>query len=211
MDNLIPDDEETNAIDIIPSGNPVVGEVIDTDEDPFTVIKSQSLQVRINTDNPINMNTFASGSDSRWSVHNYLSPDKTLFKGFLILDDMNEDFMPDPNIVLLTGTDGLALLKEIPFVDFDGNNPVGEYTLAELLAMALYRTGTPLQMNVAFNIKKSGAITDIRIPGSGSQHFFSTVYLNAKTFEDEIGTCISCYDVIKYILGDEAHVFQRNG
>lgn len=209
-DNLIDDSEDEIITDLPPGGHPVRCSVVDNNEDPFTVIKAQRLIARFRSDTGLGMNTFSSGSDNRWSVHNYIGA-KTLFKGFLVLDDLSEDFMPDPNEVILTATDGLGLLKELPLVDFEDENPVGEYTIAELIAMCLRQTGLDLQIKVAFNIKLSGLIDDISIPNSNGQHFFNTVYLDAKTFEDEIGTSIDCYSVLERILGEEAGVFQRQG
>lgn len=46
---------------------------------------------------------------------------------------------------------------------------------------------------------------------SQSGHFFDNQYLDAKTFEEEIGSCINCYEAIERILGHEACLFQRQG
>lgn len=209
-DYQIDDADEVDIVPLIPAGDPVRCSVIDNSEDPFTVHRSQQLTISILSENPVNMNTFASGSDNRWAVHNYIGV-KTLFKGFLVLDDMSEAFMFDPNDIILTANDGLGLLKDMPLVDFDGNDLVGEYKLIELIAFCLYRTGTPLTIKAAFNIKLSGFIDDISIPNVNDQHFFSTEWVSSKSYQNSDGTFMDMYEVLNRILGEEACVFQRQG
>jgi hypothetical protein len=210
MDYLIDDADTTEIVTVQGGPSPVRCAVIDNDEDPFTPVKGQQLTIQILTDNPISMNTFASGSDQRWLVHHYIGAD-TLFKGYLVLDDIEVDFMPDPNVLILTATDGLGTLRDVPLTDANDENPVGEYKIIELLKMALDKTGLSLGIKAAFNIKNEGFIDDISIPNANNQHFFSINYLNAKTFEDQIGTCVSCREVIEYILGEEAQISQFQG
>jgi hypothetical protein len=210
MDYLIDDADTTEIVTLEPGGNPIKLKTVDNEEDPFTVVKGQRLTLEVNTDNPINLSTFASGSDQRWAVHLYIGAN-TLFKGWLVLDDISIDFMPDPSVLVLTATDGYGGLSDMPLLDADGNNPVGEYKLIELLKMALDGTGYSLGIKAAFNIKNEGFIDDISIPNANDQHFFSINYLNAKTFEAKIGSCISRKEVLEYILGEEGFIFQRQG
>lgn len=207
---LIDDEAETIIQDVIPGPTPVRISAVDNDEDPFTPVRGQQLTIEIDTNDPVSMDTFAGGADDRWYVHNYIG-DKTIFKGFLVLDDISEPFMPEPNVLTLTASDGLGLLRDQPLVDFEDENPVGEYRIAELLAMALRKTGLELGIKAAYNIKNDGFVDDISIPNENNQHFFVRNYLNAKTFEDQIGTCVSCREVLEDILGEGACLFQRQG
>ena len=210
MDNLIPGD--TEIIELEGAGTPCRPTVIDNNEDPFTVIRAQQLTIQFNSDANTNASTFMSGSDNRWLVHYYLGDNtNTIFKGYLVIDDIGEDFLPYPNIVTLTANDGLGLLKDIKLVNADGDNPSGYHRISDYLTWALRQTGLELDMRVAFNIKRSDLISDISIPNTVAQHFFYTTYLEAKTFEDEIGTSIDCYTSIEQILGEEACLFQMWG
>jgi len=211
-DNLIDDGADAQLINLNGTGEPSKLSTLDNNEDPFTVIKALQLVKKFHSEAGLNMNTFASGSDNRWSVHNYIGDaTQTVFKGFLVLDDMSERFMFDPNEVVLTANDGLGLLKDIPLTDFDGRNPSSYNRIIDYIAWCLSKTGLQLQINCAFNIKNKGLIGDIRIPGIGAQHFFEVNYLDAKTFENTAGTCINCYQVLEYILGEEAEIFQAKG
>lgn len=127
------------------------------------------------------------------------------------------DYMSFENVILISGTDYSATNGEQYSIYFDTPelNPRGKYKIIEYISWCLQRTGTfevaPPIINVAFNIKLSELTSDISTPNTDREHMFDTVYLDSKTFEDEIGTCINCYEVLKRILGEEAVLFQRNG
>lgn len=55
----------------------------------------------------------------------------------------------------------------------------------------------------------SATFTDVTPAGNG--HLFKWMWLDAKTFEDEIGTCIDSYEALLRILKEEASVYQDNG
>lgn len=210
-DNLIDDSDDANIISLDGSGRPFELSVIDNDENPFTVIKAQQGLIQFNSTFNVGMHTFATGSDQRWGVHVYIGDtSKTVFKGFLSTDGMREEFLPFPNIVTLTAVDNLGILKEIPLTDFNGDNQEGNYKLSHLLAAALSKTGLSLELRVAFNIKEWENNSDISTPNTDDEHIFSTIYLNAKTFEDK-DLLKDCYSVIETILGHEAYVFQYQG
>lgn len=181
---------------------PIEFSTIDNDEDRFKVIKSTQLTIRVLSNISITLNDFASGSAQRWYVEVARGAGKIIFKGFLSIADMSEDFMPHPHIIELTATDGLGLLKDIPLTKPDGTNPKGYFKVGEYITWALLKTGLSINMDVVFNIREEA---------NSSAHFFNSIYLQAKTFEDEVGVSINCYDVIEWILGNEACLFQRNG
>ncbi len=211
-DNLIPDDQDPQVIELIGAGDPQTISCIDTDEDPFTPIRAQQLVLKFISANGVNMNTFASGSDQRWGVHSYIGTDtQTIFKGWMYMEDLSEPFMPEGNIVTLKANDGLGTLKALPLVDSTGLNPAGVHRIIDYIAWCLGGTGLQLQINCAFNIKNQAAIDDISIPNSNEQHFFSLNFLEAKTFESSIGESVNMYEVLRTILGEEAVIFQRQG
>src|SRR6266699_3440367 len=67
-DNLIDDATDPVIHDLVGSGDPGRLSCIDNSEDPMTVIRAQQYEINFISDDGINMNTFASGSDQRWSV-----------------------------------------------------------------------------------------------------------------------------------------------
>ena len=76
-------------------------------------------------------------------------------------------------------------------------------------------------------VDQSGVITLVRVSSvvitgeyapaavatdnSATVHFFKDCFLDAKTFEAEIGECENCYQVLSKILGREACLFQNQG
>jgi hypothetical protein len=204
------------VVELDGSGDPFRTSTIDNGEDKFTGIKPTQAIIKFISTDSVNVATFADSpidtaaggvdpGDPRWYVDAYLNTPASgnfIFKGFLNLDDCSEAFMPLKNEVVLVANDGLGGLKNIPLVKPDGTNPTGWNRIADYLAWALQKTGLELNLNAVFNIREKYL---------GTSHFFDAIYLHAKTFEDQIGTCVSCFDVIERILGEEAFLTQRGG
>jgi len=206
----IPDTENPEIISLTAADNPLQLSVIDNEESPFKVIKSTQLVIRFLSDYNVSMSTFATGDDNQFYVEAY-NQTEFIFKGFLAMGDMREAYMPVPNVIELTATDNLGILKDVKLVDFNGNNPEGYHRIIEYIVWALKQTGLSLTVYAAFNIKRSEDVSDISIPGIIGQHFFNKIYLEARTFEDENNSSINCYDTIERILGFEATLFQWKG
>lgn len=200
-DNTTLDVEEIIPINLTGSGTPLVLSVIDNSEDKFTVIKALQLEINFLSTNTVNMGTFAEGDDNRYYVEvTYGVEQLKIFKGHLVLDDLSEPFICHPNEVNLKATDGLGLLKDIPLTDFDNENPKGTFSIIQYITWALVKTGMELNINALFNLRNKTA-----------EHAFLHTYLDAKTFEDEIGTSLDCYRVLEMILGENCYLTQVFG
>lgn len=200
---------EDEIVPLEMTDNPVRDIVIDNDEDKFTPIRSRQLEINIYSSNTVKINSFSQGGDNSYKVNYYV--DSVLnFTGFLSLGDLQSEFLPDPNVISLVAVDGLGFLKDIPLTDFNGDTPVTENPILDYLLIALSKTGLELNLSATFNIRE---VTALSLDGdaTGAGHFFKFCYLDAKTFEDEPGTCINCFDVITQILGEEAMLCQHLG
>lgn len=301
----IADDASVTVHSMTPSGDPLHITSVDNNEDKFTPIRAIQAKIQFGSDGAFNLATFTNSppigddpGDPRWYVEIKIGT-KFIFKGFLVLEDCSEAFMPTPNTVTLIAADGLAFIKNTALIDFADLNPVGYNRIADYLAMCLRQTGLSLNLNVVFNIRgaqkvvsggttaaewvkieyNSGAsvhyfvrfvvdasywdvdpqptpppfpttldmsnlifvapappefvtylianypgwINGIQDTGDslsisgdvlvweGLGHLFDDHFLNAKSWEDKIGTSISCWDVIERILGEEAYLTQRCG
>lgn len=170
--------------------------VVDNDENKFSPIKALQAEIKFLSTAAINLNSFIGTSeDNRWYVEILLGSN-IVFKGFLILDDMDEDFLDSntSNVVTLIATDNIGLLKDEALTKFDGTNPRGYYRIITYLAWALGKTGLSLPINVVQNVR------EVNNP---SQIIYSSLYLQAKTFEAEINESTNCYTVIKDIIGED--------
>lgn len=206
---LIPDDQDPAIIEIHLAERPVIIEVIDNSEDNFTPIRSKQLQIEIFSGDGISISLFAYGADKRYKVE-YLTETQTAFIGWLSISDLSMEFLPDPNIITMIANDGLGYLNDIPLTDFDSENPTHESTIMDYLAWILSKTGLELNIVCCFNIRERYA-TPLISDDSGDGHFFKWIWLDAKTFEDEIGSCIDCYEALLRILKEEATIYQDNG
>lgn len=215
-DLSIEDDTTTswNVTELTPSGDPFHTSSVDNSDDKYTGIRPTQATIKFISSSLVNVSSFVDAEipiggvdvgDPRWYVEAYLNDyldSNFVFKGFLNLDDCSEAFMPDKNEVVLVANDALGILKNIPLTDFNDDNPTGYNRIADYLVWALSKTGLELNLNAIFNIREQE---------NGTGHFFDTIYLQAKTFEEQIGTCINCYDAIEKILGEIAFLCQRGG
>jgi hypothetical protein len=171
----------------------------------FKGIKSQSLTIRFLSEADVNLSDFLDVDDGYWYVNCYHTSDtdaNNLFKGFVILTGIEQPFMPDPNVIQLYATDNLGVLKDLVFVAKAGTHIRGEYSIAYILAQALFQTGMNLPINVINNIMEEDTPTE---------PFYDTAFLNIKSFEDEIELSEDCYKVVEDILGDDSRVFMYKG
>ena len=176
---------------------------IDNSEDKFTKIKAKQAVFSFFSNNAYNLNFFAEGEDDEWVVVIYMNnAANVLFRGFLDLSTINEDFQPYPNVVTLTATDNIGLLKDIPLTKADGTTPRGKFKVIEFISWALQKTNLQVNINCVQNLMEENnqGIT-----------FYESCYLDAKTFEKEIGECEDCYTVLEKILGQDAMLCQWMG
>lgn len=160
-ETLIDDADTPVVIPLLAAANPLVIKIINNDEDKFSPIRAKQAVIQFISDSPAfeDVTTFSDSSDNRWYV--LITADgTTVFVGYLMLPDSQMDFLPDPNVVVLTASDHLALLKDVPLTTDAGLNPTGKQRIAELIALCLKKTGLSLDIIVINNLRHgSGTIT----------------------------------------------------
>ena len=271
------DDSDTPVVNsLIPSGNPLLISTINNNKAKYGIFSKQAKIEFISTAN-YNAYTFADSKDNRWLVVADNGTD-TIFKGFLVLTDITRPFLPNPNVITLTASDNLGLLKEKPLTTDADETPTGKNRLADYLTWALAKTGLSLQIKTTSLVKhgsgsltnqalfsvagqyiitsglstnffyvgqsitvtnsvsnngtytvtdvdNSGAVTTVYINATittgentlgvtftdnQTGHVYDVVYIDAKTFEEEIGECEDCYTVLEKILDKDAFLVQHN-
>lgn len=178
--------------------------VVDNDEDKFTPIRAKQVELDFLSTNNFNLSTFITDSpDSRFKVKVY-TPSETLFYGFVVLNDISQEFRDNftHRVVTIKAVDGLGLLKDLPLTDTDGKNPKGYHNIITYISWCLKKTGFSLPINVMNNLR---LVTTPETPG------YAQASLHAKTFEEEIGSSVNCYDVLTSILGQECFLTQWKG
>jgi hypothetical protein len=197
-------DASDEQIDIDLADNPVTIRVVDNNEDKFTPIRSKSCEIRIHTNPNINIITFGSGGDNQYKVQicmNYTG--NVIFEGWLSISDLRQDFQPDPNVLVLTATDGLGFLKDLPLTDYNGNRFSGPHRLADYIAGCLAKTGLDKTLIAEMNVKESMQSTDYL------GHMYNTIYLDARTFMSSIDQFNDCFTVLEKILGEYCELSQQ--
>ena len=199
-------DPSNDEVDIELADNPVSFRIVDNSEDKFTTIRSKACEIRVFTNPNFNIMTFGTGGDNQYQVEICMNiSDNVIFKGWLSVSDLRQDFQPDPNVLVLTATDGLGFLKDIPLTDFNGDRFTGMHRISEYIAGCLAKTGTPDFLIAEMNIKESTQQTDF------NGHFFYTMYLDARTFESSLGEFEDCFTVLEKILGEYCELSQQKG
>lgn len=156
----IADDEIPEVIMLKPSGNPMSMSVIDNNKDKFSVFRSKQVILEFISENNKDFSTFCDEPDNTFYVEITTAVPEILFKGYLSLADMSQNFLPHPNIVQLTVTDHLGMLGDIPWTDDDGNIPKGKYKLSKILSQCFKKTLLNLPFKVANNLRHgSGTFT----------------------------------------------------
>jgi hypothetical protein len=177
-------------------------DVVNNDEDKYSPIKAKKATIQFNSTQNFDLNTFT-GNDDRYLVRAWVQETSaTLFKGFLVMDDMTEPYLPKPNVVTLVATDNIGLLKDVALTKPDGTNPRGMFTLIEYISWCLQKTGLQGDIYVCNNVKEEHAWDKI---------IYESQYLNSKTFEQEIGESEDCYTVLEKILGEHCFLTQIGG
>lgn len=135
--------------------NPVRIFVTDNEEDKFTPIRSKSCEIRVHTSPNIDITTFTDGGDNRYFVEVAVgSLSGVVFSGWLSIQDITQDFQPHPNVLVLTATDGLGFLRDLPLTDYDGAEFSGENRLIDYISGALKKTGLDLDIVAEMNIRE---------------------------------------------------------
>lgn len=201
-DFLIGDSDTPEVILLQASKDPLIFSTVDNDRNKYTKIRAKEAKITFESGD-YDINTFFDGADNKWLVVITL-PDTsvTLFKGFLILNDMQQAFMPDPQTVTLTATDRLGSLKDVALLNQSGDVHTGKNLLSIFYADCFKLTGLDLEHRVQYNLRE---IT------SPSFHFFWKNYLDALTFEDEVGTLENAYSVLEKMNGWMAFSTQYKG
>lgn len=203
---LIDDTADTSGteVDLDMAENPVTIRVVDNNEDKFTPIRSKSCEIRIHTTPNINIMTFGGGGDNQYKVQICINAlDNIIFEGWLSISDLRQDFQPDPNVLVLTATDGLGFLKDVPLTDINGNQFKGPNRIADYIAGCLAKTGLQKTLIAEMNVKESTQ------PTNYLGHMYHTIYLDAQTFAESIDEFEDCFSVLEKILGEYCELSQQ--
>lgn len=195
--------EAESATEILPlelTDNPLLLETVDNDEDKFkTIVRSLRATVQLYSSDSIGIETFVDGGDSKFYSEIYIG-DYMVIKGFVSVADVQEEFMPDPNIIQIVVSDGLGFANDEELRDENGNVPTGVNNIWYYIRLALLQTGQSLPAQIVFNIREKFA-NHINDSNNNLGHFFQYCSLEAKHLEGENpGTMLTAREVLERLL-----------
>lgn len=189
---------------------PLTISVIDNTEDKFTPVKSKQAEIQLHSSDAIGIETFADGGDNRFYVEISTQAEGVIFRGWLSTSDLRQDFLPDPNVLVLTATDGLGFLEDEDLLNFENVAPQDKHQIIDFLVWALAKTGLMLDLKICMNIRETTAVPLVS-DADGSGHLYKFIYLDSKTFEKEVGSCEDCLTILEKILGENSFLTQYRG
>ncbi len=182
-ETLIEDDEDEEVITLQAAMPPLTITTIDNSEDKFTPVIGKQATIRFLTDSAQGQDagTFADSSDNRWRVE-ALAADDPIFVGFLMLSDIQQPFLPDPQVVELTASDHLGVLKDVPLTDDDNELLSGKFKIGQIIAYCLKKTGLSLPLRVVNNLRHGSGTFSIEVQFIGGDNDLVVANSNAYLF-----------------------------
>ena len=132
--------------------------------------------------------------------------DSLIWSGFIIPDGCQESFTFAPYAISVNAVDGLGLLKNLSYVQNDGNFYVGKQSFIEVIQACLTRLDAPsLELNTCVNIY------DITMTQGNAFDPLAQAYVNSERYlKDDQFTPMNCEEVLKSILEEWTAVMIQN-
>lgn len=134
------------------------------------------INILVEEDTPVTIADLVAQHDNDIRVTIFRDQDysKSVFQGFVVVEDNSQPFLDPPYILSIRALDGLGLLKGVDLVDTNALRFVGSFSVLSWIAQILYKTGQTLNLRVYFNFFEVSMAQNI---GALEQ-----VYLNSITF-----------------------------
>ena len=122
--------------------------------------------------------------------------DSLIWSGFIIPDGCQEAFTFAPYPISVNAVDGLGLLKNLSYLQNDGNFYLGKQSFIEVIEACLTRLDAPsLELNTCVNIY------DVTMTQGNAFDPLAQGYVNAERYlKDDQVTPMNCEEVLKSIL-----------
>lgn len=212
--NILEKDYADSAVvELDAGGDPLAIEYQSGDSDIFAPIRGSLARIQYKNNGGYPLTTFASDSDDKYKIEIYVESviggNQLYWTGFLVQDDCSEPFLPAPNVVTLTATDNLALLKDVALDTAMGGQTFTKHATTDYLQASLAQTGLELEVDVYCNVFENGQ--DDRSVDAAFEPFSQTK-INAKTFIKAPNEWDDCYTALDKILAAwKCTLFQANG
>jgi hypothetical protein len=178
-------------------------ETFSTNGTPYGVFGKRAV-ISFKSTADFGMHTFSEGEDGRFDVYAFSTlSNQIIFKGFVVMDDNEEQYVPPGTEVKIVATDGIGLLRGVELSDFDGVrlDPDIPVTRIKLLAYCLAKTGIGADIIIQDNLYSSLML--YRAVGGGDEmnNPWDQSWILPGTFLKEPNVYEDCFTVIDDLLG----------
>ena len=179
-------------------------ETFSTNGTPYGIFGKRAI-VSFKSTAEYGMHTFSEGEDGRFDVYAFSTlANQIIFKGFIVMDDNEEEYVPPGTEVKIVATDGLGLLRGVELSDFDGVRPDPDIPVSriKLLAYCLAKTGLGADIIIQDNLYSS--LMQYRSVGGGDEmnNPWDQSWILPNTYEKEVNVYEDCFTVIQKLLGE---------
>lgn len=181
---------------------PLIFSADTTDDDVFSPIQSVTAYVKVFSETNFQFSEFTNANPFDWGLEVYKDL-KLIFKGYLAPGVFTQPYLVAPVPVELAFNDGLAILKQVPFLQDDGTFYEGKKSLLEIIRLCLYKLPSRLRINTAVYIKEQQQANNGEVSQNQTFNVLEEIYVDAQIFKDvdnEELIELSCYDVLSRIL-----------
>lgn len=200
----VPDEYTVNILDLDYVGTseqiqavefPVTINCAPVSDDKTQPIKSSSVDLNLIATADFQLQELYTENERRWLVQVFRNGSK-IWQGFIIPDGCQQSFTYPPYTISTNCVDTLGLLKNLSYVQNDGNFWLGKQTFVEVIYNCLNRVQIP-----DINLYTCVNVTEESYPATDSDDPLAQTYVNAETYlkEDNINP-LDCQEVLEKVL-----------
>lgn len=177
--------------------------------DPTIISQKATIKLRAEygSGSSINAEMLYADAYDEWKVIATVD-EKTVFVGFVTMENEPYIMKMKPYDIVVTATDGLGLLKNIELTDYNGVKFTGRNTLYSYLTGALKKTNLLLDLQIYCNIFNDAHLNRFDI---GGPDMFTQTKLHHRSFLKDAATFLDCYSAIEFMLKNWCVLYQWNG
>jgi hypothetical protein len=192
---ILQDAESATPIEIEAQENPVIINYNNSSDDKLLALRGSECTLNLIATEEFQLEDLYTENERNWLVQ-ILRNGSIIWNGFIIPDGCQESFAFTPYTIQVNAVDGLGLLKNLSFVENDGNFFIGKKTWIEIIYGCLNRLGIP-NMDIYTCVN----IYEITMTESDANDPLALSYVNAERFlkDDQINP-MNCQEVLQAVL-----------
>jgi hypothetical protein len=192
---ILQDAESATPIEIEAQENPVIINYNNSSDDKLLALRGSECTLNLIATEDFQLEDLYTENERNWLVQ-ILRNGSIIWNGFIIPDGCQESFAFTPYTIQVNAVDGLGILKNLSFVENDGNFFLGKKSWIEIIYGCLNRLGIP-NMDIYTCVN----IYEVTMTESDANDPLALSYVNAERFlkDDQINP-MNCQEVLQAVL-----------